>query len=149
MSTTPNDVDHFIARWSPSGAAERAEDERRGHIRWLRPEFQCRATGTSGTQTEAFLETDAERSAGFQPMTPTTTPEKRPWPDTMAAQAVREVLAQLNRPATPQEIAKTFHRARKQRIAGAVPDGRKRAVFRSFRSFPSCTLVITHIYSAL
>lgn len=32
------------------------------------------------------------------------------------AQAVREVLAGLDRPASAQEVAKVFHRARKERL---------------------------------
>jgi len=38
MPQVPLEV--FIARWSASAAAERAEEERNGLVRWLRPEPQ-------------------------------------------------------------------------------------------------------------
>lgn len=77
--------------------AERAAEERRGHIRWLRPEYQ-NPGGAAQTQTEADVVGLAADAGDRVPPG-----GKRAWPKEMAAQAqaVREALAALNGPATP------------------------------------------------
>lgn len=88
---------------------ERADEEKRGIIRWLRPEFQ-NPQGDAPTQTEgiAAVETTAKK----------TKTKKKPWPKGMAAQAkaVREALTTINGPATVDDIAASFSRAKKQTI---------------------------------
>ena len=77
-------------------------EEARGHIRWLRPEYQ-NPTGRAATQGKT-----AEMDLGA-----TTTTKKAPWskdlPDQIAA--VREALAEMGE-ATPDQIARRFVRAR-------------------------------------
>ena len=91
--------------------AERAEEERQGMIRWLRPAFQC-PEGAPGAQTEAagLGATAPAKSAGAA---------KRAWPKTLAEQAhaVRAVLDACNAPATPEQVARRFTRARTERVA--------------------------------
>ena len=88
--------------------AERATEERQGIIRWLRPAFQC-PEGAVATQTEAEEPVAVE----LQP------PKKRSWPKALAeqAQAVRTALTAFNRPATAEEVARSFKRARTDRVA--------------------------------
>ena len=90
--------------------AERAEEEKRGRVRWLRPEYQ-NPTGHVPTQEE-MVEEQAEKMASTQP-------KKRPWPKTLPEQiqAVRTVLEEANTPVAPEVVARQFHRARKDKVA--------------------------------
>jgi hypothetical protein len=89
---------------------ERAEEEKRGLIRWLRPDFQ-NPEGAAPTQTESAAMATATRSSKQKV-------KKRPWPKGMAAQAqaVRKALAGINAPATVEEVAARFTRARKATV---------------------------------
>ena len=80
----------------------RAEEEARGHIRWLRPDYQ----NPEGRQTTKG--TQAELDVG-----PAAKVEKAPWPKTLPDQiaAVREALTEMGE-ATPDQIARRFLRAR-------------------------------------
>jgi hypothetical protein len=90
---------------------QRAEEERRGLIRWLRPEFQ----NPEGRTQQAIAAGETE--------TPTTAKKaettKRPWPKSLSAQAaaVQTALAELAAPADEVQIAKRFTAANKDRIA--------------------------------
>ncbi|MEP3344918.1 MAG: DNA methyltransferase [Litoreibacter sp.] len=81
---------------------ERAEEEARGQIRWLRPDYQnpTGAQATKGKTTEMDLGAIAKV-------------EKAPWPKTLPDQiaAVREALSEMGE-ATPDQIARRFMRAR-------------------------------------
>ncbi len=92
--------------------AERAAEERRGLIRWLRPEFQ----NAAGTATQTGLDTGAEETPNAAAPAPAA--GKRPWPKTLAeqAQAVRAQLTALAAPADAAAIAATFKGARADRI---------------------------------
>ncbi|AML53781.1 class I SAM-dependent DNA methyltransferase [Falsihalocynthiibacter arcticus] len=81
---------------------ERAEEEAKGQIRWLRPEYQ----NPSG-QVAAKGKTSA------MDLGPTVKIEKSPWPKTMPEQiaAVRAALEEAGE-ASPEEIARKFLRAR-------------------------------------
>ena len=81
---------------------ERAEEEARGHIRWLRPDYQ----NPTGAQTANGKQ--AELDVG-----PSAKIEKVPWPKALPDQiaAVREVLSEMGE-ATPEQIARRFMRAR-------------------------------------
>ena len=81
---------------------ERAEEEARGHIRWLRPDYQ----NPTGAQTANGKQ--AELDVG-----PSAKIEKAPWPKALPDQiaAVREVLSEMGE-ATPEQIARRFMRAR-------------------------------------
>lgn len=80
---------------------ERADEEARGHIRWLRPEYQ----NPSGTQT-------AKGDTKAMDLGTEVKVDKLVWPKTLQDQfaAVREVLEDLH-DATPDQIAAHFHRA--------------------------------------
>ena len=90
---------------------QRAEEERRGLIRWLRPEFQ----NPEGRTQQAIAAGEIE--------TPTTAKKaeaaKRPWPKSLSAQAaaVQTALAELAAPADEVQIARRFTAANKDRIA--------------------------------
>ena len=89
--------------------AERAAEEQRGIIRWLRPEFQNPA-GTDRTQT-AF-----EQTASVSTKEKKT--KKAKWPKSLPeqAQAVRSALISLASPATPEDVAMSFSRAKVERV---------------------------------
>lgn len=89
--------------------AERAAEEQRGIIRWLRPEFQNPA-GTGRTQT-AFEQTPSVSTKAKK-----TTKAK--WPKSLPeqAQAVRAALIRFTAPATPEDVARSFSRAKGERV---------------------------------
>jgi len=91
--------------------AERAAEEARGQVRWLRPEFQDparRVSGTAATAATAPTATQDEMDLGDVPvpMPPkkgskaAATPARRPWPNTLPEQmrAVSGVLVAAGRP---------------------------------------------------
>lgn len=82
---------------------ERAEEEARGIVRWLRPEYQNpEGKAASAREEQASLDVGIAESA-----------EKAPWPKTLPDQiaAVREALEACGE-ATPEQIARRFKRAR-------------------------------------
>ena len=85
---------------------ERAEEEARGHIRWLRPAYQ-NPTGAVAAKGET-----AEMDLGAKVRI-----DKAPWPKTMPEQfaAVREALVEMGE-ASPEEIARRFARGRKASV---------------------------------
>ncbi|HSZ54732.1 MAG TPA: hypothetical protein VK797_03680 [Tepidisphaeraceae bacterium] len=91
--------------------AERAEEERRGIVRWLRPEFQ-NPSGAAETQQSLALPV-TQKLAKPKPA------KKTPWPKTMAeqARAVRAALQTLAQPATAAEVARTFQGAKAEKVA--------------------------------
>lgn len=90
---------------------QRAEEERRGVIRWLRPEFQ----NPDGRTQQAIA---AELSAA-PAKAKMTAAAKAPWPKSLSAQAaaVQTALAEQAAPAAETELAKRFTGANKDRIA--------------------------------
>ena len=88
--------------------AERAAEERRGLVRWLRPDFQN--PGGAGTvQAEADLATVTPTAAGPSPAWPKTLPEQ--------IQALRAALSALQGPASPGGLAQGFTRAPRAKVA--------------------------------
>ncbi|MEM8635224.1 MAG: DNA methyltransferase [Pseudomonadota bacterium] len=81
---------------------ERAEEEARGHIRWLRPDYQ----NPEGRVAAKGKTKDMDLGV-------TAKVEKAPWPKTLPDQiaAVREALTDMGE-ATPDQIARRFMRAR-------------------------------------
>ncbi|WP_298256542.1 DNA methyltransferase [uncultured Litoreibacter sp.] len=81
---------------------ERAEEEARGHIRWLRPDYQ----NPTGQQVAKDKTADMELGVVAKI-------EKAPWPKTLPEQiaAVREALTEMGE-ATPEQIARRFVRGR-------------------------------------
>ncbi|MCC5790979.1 MAG: hypothetical protein JJT75_15215 [Opitutales bacterium] len=109
---------------------ERAEEEKQGHIRWLRPEYQ-----TEGLPSEALAkdgqapEQQEIEGIAATPSKPTTKNKKPrttnqelrtiiPWPKTLPEQAriLRQVLEAQTEPVDPATLAKTFKGVRKDRI---------------------------------
>lgn len=82
---------------------ERAQEEARGLIRWLRPDYQNLAGKAAIDQREQL-----GMDLGISPST-----AKTPWPNTMPEQiaAVRTALRDLGQ-ATPEQVARQFIRAR-------------------------------------
>lgn len=91
--------------------AERAEEERQGIIRWLRPEFQNPGGAATTQQTLALPAVQATGKAKAI--------KKTPWPKGLAeqARAVRAVLQSRGQPALPAEIAKSFAGAQAEKVA--------------------------------
>ncbi len=92
---------------------ERADEEKRGVIRWLRPDYQNPDGHSAATQTEAELAERTPAKAKAAAM------KKRPWPKALPeqVQAVREVLAELPEAADEATIAKAFKGARKDKLS--------------------------------
>lgn len=89
--------------------AERAAEEARGIVRWLRPEFQ-NPHGQSAGQDSLLPEAAPAAVAASG---------KRAWPKSLAEQfrAVREVLAEQPAPVAPAELARGFKRAQTKRVS--------------------------------
>jgi hypothetical protein len=81
--------------------AERAAEERRGLVRWLRPDFQQPEGAPAAAQDEIDL---GEAAAAVATIT------RRPWPKTLTEQvkAVAETLAAIPEPVTEAELAARF-----------------------------------------
>ena len=82
---------------------ERAAEEARGHIRYLRPDYQ----NPQGTKAQDKGEQTA------LDIGPKDTTEKAPWPKSLPEQiaAVRAALADMGE-ATPEQVARQFKRGR-------------------------------------
>lgn len=82
--------------------AERAAEERQGHIRYLRPEFQ-----RSGQATQAGFLAGGVAAAGARR-------ERKAWPASLSdrVRAIREMLAVQSGPVTAETLASEFQRAR-------------------------------------
>jgi hypothetical protein len=90
---------------------ERAAEERRGLIRWLRPAYQ-NPTGTMAeTRDQISLSIEAATSTA-KPAFPATLPEQ--------VQAIRNLLLTLDAPATAQAIASAFKGAKRDRVSDVL-----------------------------
>ena len=97
--------------------AERAAEEARGLIRWLRPDFQNRSQQTQ--QAIDIEETSVEEPASTKPPTKTKESAKKlPLPEKLPEQvlAIRQQLSTASKPLTAHDIAKLFTRAKADRI---------------------------------
>jgi hypothetical protein len=94
---------------------ERAEEERRGIIRWLRPEFQNptgkKQAALPGDVGQAPPDASVDKKKAAKPT-------KQAWPKHLSEQAgaVHAALAALPSGASAKEIAKTFGRTTEQRV---------------------------------
>jgi len=106
----------------------RAAEEAQGNIRWLRPEFQC-PTATQGKLNVEVIATAGSNlpsshsarsaSASKRDEGVASAIKKQPWPKTLPDQ-VRELRAALSAatgPVTAEQLARTFSRARTDRVA--------------------------------
>ena len=95
--------------------AERAPEEERGLIRWLRPDYQNPAETKQTTITieEPEEETETPKKAPVKEKT-----KKQPLPDKLPDQvlAIRQQLATAGKPLTAVDMAKQFTRANSDRI---------------------------------
>ena len=88
---------------------ERATEEKRGLIRWLRPEYQAPEGAPAPTQIDIELgEVVATSAPRRKAAWPTTLPEQ--------AQAVRRALAAETGPTTPKAVARLYQRAQAGKI---------------------------------
>ena len=88
--------------------AERAAEERRGLVRWLRPDFQ-NPGGTGAVQGEAEILALPPDAAGPKPDWPKTLPEQ--------FQSLRSALATRPGPVGAADLAKGFARAPRAKVA--------------------------------
>lgn len=96
---------------------ERAEEERGGIIRYLRPEFQ---NPQGQTQKQIAVEADNEEDTKKKGKAAKAKPAKKlSWPKALSEQAaaVQSVLVSINGPASEADVAKRFTRANKDRVA--------------------------------
>lgn len=92
--------------------AERAREEAQGLVRWLRPEYQKPQGEQPAVQTGMELgEEDTETLV-------TTSKARTPWPKTLPeqVQAVRTALVTAAGPVTAEAVARTFLRARTDKV---------------------------------
>ena len=111
----PHDLsDEDILRRLVDLNRERADEEKRGIIRWLRPEFQNPEGTQAATATQGALPIEPESTEAY----PVVAGAKRRWPKTLPeqAQAVRAVLAEQPTGLTPEQLARLFLRANTQRV---------------------------------
>lgn len=89
-----------ILEWLVALNKQRAEEEARGLVRYLRPEYQ----NPNGTQQGAIELVTEEKEAKADEK------ELLPWPKTLAeqAQAVQRTLQTQDRPASPSDILRYF-----------------------------------------
>ena len=92
---------------------ERAREEEQGLIRWLRPEYQQPHGAQITIQDDLDLEQVPPVSAASGGIS-----AKLPWPKTLPeqVQAVRAALASAAAPLTAETIARTFQRARADKV---------------------------------
>jgi hypothetical protein len=90
--------------------AERAEEEKRGIIRWLRPEFQN--PGGAATTQESLALPAAAAPAKSKPA------KKPAWPKDLVGQvsSVRALLASAPTPMNPSQVAASFKGARTEKV---------------------------------
>lgn len=99
--------------------AERAAEEAQGKVRWLRPGFQC----PEAVQGELNVDGASSSVADAKPATATkqdaSSTKKQPWPKTLPeqVQTLRAALAAAPSPATAEQLARSFSRARTDRVA--------------------------------
>jgi hypothetical protein len=113
--------------------AERTREEAQGVVRWLRPEYQKPETSEQQTTIpsplagegqgggEAASVNTSANSNITHPLTPSRQGrgDKIPWPKTLPeqVQAVRTALAAAASPVTAEALARTFLRARSDKVA--------------------------------
>jgi hypothetical protein len=87
---------------------ERAAEEARGRVRWLRPDFQ-RPAGAEVEQAETQVSVIPAETPGRKADWPKSLPEQ--------VQALRSALAAQPSPASAEDLARTFSRAPRAKLA--------------------------------
>jgi hypothetical protein len=87
---------------------ERAEEERAGQIRWVRPSFQAKSHPAKPTQTALQLRKGRKLQVS-----------KRDWPNSLPDQvvAVASVVSRSNKPLSAQEVSRVFKSKRATTVA--------------------------------
>ncbi|TWT86631.1 hypothetical protein Mal64_34600 [Pseudobythopirellula maris] len=95
---------------------ERAEEEKRGLVRWLRPEFQNPKGQNPDGKTQQTIATEETKAKPTKKGKAKV--KKQPWPKTLSEQAaaVQGALAAIAAPADVKTVAAAFTRANKDRI---------------------------------
>ena len=98
---------------------ERADEEARGLVRWLRPDFQASAGGATAQQASlpgADAESDDEAPVAARASTP---PAAAPWPKKLPEQiaAVRDFVLQSSQAHTVDDVARAFKGAKPEPVA--------------------------------
>ena len=89
--------------------AERAAEEARGQVRWLRPDFQNPGGKQVGqTEIEAGESIAVESAPG----------KRRPWPKTLPEQikSLRDALVEQPAPISAEQLARAFSRAQTRKV---------------------------------
>jgi len=100
--------------------AARAAEEAQGNIRWLRPDFQSPEEVQGELNVDATPSSRSARSAaGSKRDEGVASTKKQPWPKTLPDQVreLRAALAAASAPVTAEQLARTFTRARTDRVA--------------------------------
>ncbi len=97
---------------------ERAEEESRGIIRWLRPEFQDPSHGKQGGATQtAFADDDVEKAKPIKKAAAAKI-KKQPWPKSLPDRmvAIQTALQRHAAPADVTQVAAYYTRAKKEEV---------------------------------
>jgi hypothetical protein len=89
--------------------SERAAEERRGLIRWLRPDFQNPTGAKAATQEK--LAATAEPEEGAAPLAATTAPWPKKLPEQIAA--IRDIVTKAQTEWTVEQVASVFKGAKR------------------------------------
>ena len=98
---------------------ERAEEERRGHVRWLRPEYQAPETSPA---TATLLPLESDETEAEAEGAKSKKARRLAWPKALPDQlaAVRTELASLPQPFAAADVASRFTSASRDDIAAAL-----------------------------
>jgi hypothetical protein len=92
---------------------ERVEEEKRGLVRWLRPEYQVPRFGKGAAAAQPEPELEMETPAARPAHEPAAPAERRPWPPGAVEQlAALKSLVAASGPLTVEEATAAFHGAR-------------------------------------
>jgi hypothetical protein len=96
---------------------ERSEEERRGIVRWLRPEFQ-NPSGVKQTAISVEEEPSPARQLAASPGGRGGKAKKLVWPKLLSEQAaaVQGALVGIGSAASVEDVAKCFSRAKRERV---------------------------------
>ncbi|MCL2075618.1 MAG: class I SAM-dependent DNA methyltransferase [Betaproteobacteria bacterium] len=101
--------------------AERAEEEKNGQIRWLRPEYQSKSRAERSKMVQDALALDSRPEPAARGKKGAKTAPKSAWPSDQLeqTQAVRDAINTLRETAiaiTPETVAKRFTRPNNDRV---------------------------------
>jgi hypothetical protein len=103
-------LDHLVAL-----NTERAAEERRGIVRWLRPEYQAKGQAEMNLPAVQDKPQKKSRHTGIK----LSSTKKSNWPKTLPdrVRLAEAALHHFGAPATPDELAKMFKRAKSDDVA--------------------------------